>query len=328
MQRRPRQHDDIVDAPPGNLRLHEHPHRERGAAGVGARRIGVVDLGHDVHHPAHRVDLAFSADDPSLPGVPAPGEIRREDDVGADPLLRAPVRHRHVDIGQFFVGERQPDLGRVDRVDPADRRPPVHELPDVDVLALDPAGVRSPHLGALQIPSRAVDRRLGRGHRGPGVLDLRLPQGQGVGVSAAELLPLPPGHLRFRLFLGEPEPGLRELRLPRDERLLVVVGIDLQQDLSLLEEASDRERRRHVDHGAGDLRHELAGRPRLHRALARDGEVDALERDPLHPYRRRGHDRGLCLHRRAVEVHDVGAHGRDAQDDGREERLQNPIEHW
>ena len=327
VQRRPRQHHHVVDAPSGYLRLHEHAHRQGRPGRVGARRVRVVDLGHDVHHPAHGVDLALRPHDSPLPGVAPPREVRRQGDGGTGLLLRAPVGHRHVDVGQLLVGQGQPDLGRVDRVDAPHRRPAVHELPDVDVLRLDPPRVGRTHLGPLQVPPRAVDGRLGGGHGGPGVLDLRQAQGEGVGVPLADLLPLAPGHLRLRLFLGEAELRLGELRPGRDERLLVVVGIDLQQDVALLEEPPHREGRRHVEHGPRNLRHELAGGPRLHRALARHGEVDALERDRLHPHRGRRHHRGQGLHRRAVRPHDEGRGEGDAEDEEREQGLEQPSEH-
>ena len=327
VQRRPRQHHHVVDAPTGYLRLHEHPHRQGRPGRVGARRVRIVDLGHHVDHPAHGVDLALGPHDPPPPGIAPPREVRRQGDGGAGLLLRTPVGHRHVDVGQLVVGQGQPDLGRVDRVDPPHRGTAVHELPDVDVLRLDPPGVGGAHLGALQVPPCAVDRRLGGSHRGPGVLDLRLAQGEGGGVALADFLPLAPGHLGLRLFLGEPELGLGELRPGRDEGLLVVVGIDLQQDVSLLEEPSHREGRRHLEHGPRNLRHELAGGPRLHRALARHGEVDALERDRLHPHRGRRHHRGQRLHRRAVRPHDEGRGEGDAEHEEREQGLEHPSEH-
>ena len=247
-ERRPWQDDDVVNGPARDFRFHEHPGGQRRTQGVVARRVRVVHLRDHVYHPAHGVDLAFSPDDTSLPDMLASGKVGRDGDSGTGLPHGASIRQRHVDVGQFLIWQRQPDLGGVDRVDPGDRVALVDELTDVDLLALDTSGVRRRDVRAFEVACGPVQCRFGGRDGRACVLHLRLPQRQTAGVTTTQVLPFPSCDLRLGFFLGEPQFSLGQLRPSRDDRLLVVIGVDAQEHVARFEETAHGERRRDLDH--------------------------------------------------------------------------------
>ena len=105
-----------------------------------------------MHHATHWVDLAFGAHDVSLPLVGFTGERGAQCDARLWLLVAAAIRQRQVEIRELIVGQRQPDLGHIDRVDRRDRVTDAHKLSDVDVLLANPASVWRNNRCAFEVP--------------------------------------------------------------------------------------------------------------------------------------------------------------------------------
>ena len=123
-QRRTRQHHAVFEKAAADLRVHEHPHRERRPLGLRAAAVGILDARNGLDHAGARIDLALGAHDGPRPGVLAAGKARAQHHLRPLDLARlSAVVDGQLHEGGFLVGDGQPDLRVVDGVDPRHRAP-------------------------------------------------------------------------------------------------------------------------------------------------------------------------------------------------------------
>ena len=193
-------------------------------------------------HAAHRIDLALGADDPPLPLVRFAGERGAERHARPGLIRTAPIRQRQIEIGELVIRQREPDLGGVNGVDGRDRVADPDKLPDVDALLPDAPRVRRTNLRPFQVALRAFQVGLGARDRRARFFELRLSQRQLAWVAATELFPFTDRHFGLGFFLREAQPCLGELRARAHDRLLIVERVDLDEDVTQLEETALGER--------------------------------------------------------------------------------------
>ncbi len=166
----------------------------------------------------------FGAHDPALPGIGLAGEIGaqcyRRPVVGL-PVVDIAVGQRQPQEGELLVGDREPHLGDIDRIDGRHGLSALHVLAHVHALLPQAAIEGRLDDGALEVELRLIQRRLGGGLRRPRFRKLRFSQHQRRRLAFGPGRPTPCGPrrplaLRWRpaAWPARPRPG----RGPRPAR--------------------------------------------------------------------------------------------------------------
>ena len=181
----------------GNGGLHKSAGHQLRAAGL----IGI--LGVRVLHPGHHVQQTITFIHPTLgphhltfPAVGATRELFGESHLRQGPVLRLLIAHGHIHQTELTVGQGQPHLRHIHRID----RP--HLLTRPDILAHiqcrqpHPAVKRRPHHGALLLHFDRLQLRHGGVILGLGLLILNL-----IAAQIRQIVAHPAAgfFLRFRL---------------------------------------------------------------------------------------------------------------------------------